>query len=76
MNGEVVSLVTVQECLSISLKILLTLLSWNELKGSDQKELRLVSKRIDSRVELFMRDVYTSLLSFFFKKNCLQYRTC
>ncbi|KAF9376855.1 Fanconi anemia group D2 protein, partial [Podila verticillata] len=41
VNGEVVNQVTVQECLSISLKILLTLLSWNELKGSDQKELRL-----------------------------------
>ncbi|KAG0082666.1 Fanconi anemia group D2 protein, partial [Podila epicladia] len=41
VNGEGVNLATVQECLSISLKILLTLLSWNELKGSDQKEMRL-----------------------------------
>ncbi|KAF9926229.1 Fanconi anemia group D2 protein [Linnemannia zychae] len=31
----------VQECLGISLKVLLALLSWNELRASDQKALRL-----------------------------------
>ncbi|KAG9064770.1 Fanconi anemia group D2 protein [Linnemannia hyalina] len=33
--------VVVRECLSISLKLLLALLSWNELRASDQKALRL-----------------------------------
>ncbi|KAG0275935.1 Fanconi anemia group D2 protein [Linnemannia exigua] len=33
--------VTVRECLGISLKVLLALLSWNELRASDQKALRL-----------------------------------
>ncbi|KAF9082104.1 Fanconi anemia group D2 protein [Mortierella sp. AD031] len=43
MDGfnEPVDYVAVRECLGISLKALLALLSWNELRGSDQKVLRL-----------------------------------
>ena len=42
-NGEPVNRMVILECLEVSLKVLLALLSWNEIKGSDQKELRLVS---------------------------------
>ncbi|KAI8597408.1 Fanconi anaemia protein FANCD2 [Dissophora ornata] len=40
-NGEPVDRVVILECLEVSLKVLLALLSWNEIKGSDQKEVRL-----------------------------------
>ncbi|KAK3837824.1 MAG: Fanconi anemia protein FANCD2 [Linnemannia elongata] len=40
-SSEPVDHVVVRECLSISLKSLLALLSWNELRASDQKALRL-----------------------------------
>ncbi|KAF9150212.1 Fanconi anemia group D2 protein [Linnemannia schmuckeri] len=40
-SSEPVDHVVVRECLSISLKALLALLSWNELRASDQKALRL-----------------------------------
>ncbi|KAF9198259.1 Fanconi anemia group D2 protein [Haplosporangium sp. Z 27] len=40
-NGEPVDTSIILECLNISLRVILALLSWNEIKGSDQKELRL-----------------------------------
>ncbi|KAF9105210.1 Fanconi anemia group D2 protein [Mortierella sp. AM989] len=40
-SGEPVDSSIIHECLNISLKVILALLSWNEIKGSDQKELRL-----------------------------------
>ncbi|KAF9911840.1 Fanconi anemia group D2 protein [Linnemannia zychae] len=40
-SSESVDHAIVRECLSISLKALLALLSWNELRASDQKALRL-----------------------------------
>ncbi|KAF9341448.1 Fanconi anemia group D2 protein [Linnemannia elongata] len=40
-SSEPVDHVAVRECLSLSLKSLLALLSWNELRASDQKALRL-----------------------------------
>ncbi|KAF8943507.1 Fanconi anemia group D2 protein [Haplosporangium gracile] len=40
-SNEPVDHVVVRECLGISLKALLALLSWNELRASDQKALRL-----------------------------------
>ncbi|CAO3565350.1 unnamed protein product [Mortierella alpina] len=39
--GEPIDTTVVLECLNLALKVLLALLSWNELKGSDRKELRL-----------------------------------
>ncbi|KAK3841792.1 MAG: Fanconi anemia protein FANCD2 [Linnemannia gamsii] len=39
--SDFVDHVTIRECLGISLKALLALLSWNELRASDQKALRL-----------------------------------
>ncbi|KAF9401655.1 Fanconi anemia group D2 protein [Mortierella sp. AD011] len=40
-RGEPVDSSIILDCLNISLKVILALLSWNEIKGSDQKELRL-----------------------------------
>ncbi|KAG0207657.1 Fanconi anemia group D2 protein [Mortierella sp. GBA30] len=40
-DGEPVDNAIVLECLNIVLKVLQALLSWNELRGSDRKELRL-----------------------------------
>ncbi|ORZ28109.1 Fanconi anaemia protein FANCD2 [Lobosporangium transversale] len=40
-NGEMVDHSIIMECLNVSLKVLQSLLSWNEIKASDQKELRL-----------------------------------
>ncbi|KAF9359265.1 Fanconi anemia group D2 protein [Mortierella sp. AD094] len=40
-RGEPVDSSIILDCLNTSLKVILALLSWNEIKGSDQKELRL-----------------------------------
>ncbi|KAG0324848.1 Fanconi anemia group D2 protein [Dissophora globulifera] len=63
-DGEPVDKAIVSECLSISLKVLLALLSWNELRGSDQKELRLEmlkSLAIDEKTSQQILEIQSSI---------------
>ncbi|KAG0303191.1 Fanconi anemia group D2 protein [Dissophora globulifera] len=63
-DGEPVDKAIVSECLSISLKVLLALLSWNEFKGSDQKELRLEmlkSLAIDEKTSQQISEIQSSI---------------
>ncbi|KAF9409653.1 Fanconi anemia group D2 protein, partial [Podila epigama] len=64
VNGNPIDLAVVNECLIMSLKILHTLLSWNELKGSDRKELRMTLLKalaIDTKSAEEIKDIESSI---------------
>ncbi|KAF9181157.1 Fanconi anemia group D2 protein [Haplosporangium sp. Z 11] len=63
-DEDPVNITIVRECLTLSLKVLLALLSWNEIKGSDQKEIRLEllkSLALDQKSEQEVSEIQRSI---------------